>query len=260
MQFSALSAFAAAILIPTALASPLPASQDATTTTSVVAAASYTPYVWNEGESDAYTIYQTCNVTNRNQLLKGFENLKEITAHARDHILRFGNSSEIFIRYFGQAASAEPLGWYAKFVDGDKGKIVFRCDDIDGFCSQNPTWGGYWRGVNGTNEIVMCDISYSDRLYNDQMCTQGYTIAEGDETTIWSGDLMHRVMHTESFGELVVKHYAETYAECLQLAKNNTAQAVRNIDSIRLFAMEAYAYDIAVPGVGCLGTLPNISS
>lgn len=255
MQYSIISALAATLLAPTVLALPLPAGESTATSTEVVAAASSTPFVWNKGGVDTFTIHQSCNATNRNQLLRAFSDLEDVTSHARDHILRYGNTSEIFIRYFGQAASAEPLGWYSRFASGDKGNLLFRCDDIDGNC-KNPGWAGHWRGANATDETVICDLSYSSRLYNDQICGHGYTIAGSANSLTWAGDLMHRVMHTDSFGEFVAGHYADTYVECLELAKTNATFAVRNSASLRLFALDAYAYDIAVPGIGCLGTPP----
>lgn len=256
MQFLLLSALAA--LAAPALALPLPDAGTSSSTTSfssssAAAAATSTPYSWDAGYVDAFQIHQSCNATNRNQLLRAFSDLRDVTAHARDHILRYGNTSDIFVRYFGTAASAEPLGWYSKFVSGQKNTLLFRCDDIDGNC-KNDGWAGHWRGSNATDETVICDLSYTSRLYNDQICSQGYTVAGSSNALTWAGDLMHRVMHTDSFGEFVTGHYADTYSECLELAKNDTAKAVRNSATLRYFALDAYAYDIAVPGVGCLGT------
>lgn len=44
--------------------------------------------------------------------------------------------------------------------------------------------------------------------------------------------------------------------EILQLAIDHPEQAVRNSATLRHFAVEVYAYDIAVPGQGCPGTVP----
>lgn len=47
--------------------------------------------------------------------------------------------------------------------------------------------------------------------------------------------------------------------EILQLAIDHPENAVRNSATLRHFAVEAYAYDIAVPGQGCSGTVPVAS-
>jgi hypothetical protein len=69
----------------------------------------------------------------------GLQEALTITRQARDHILRWGNQSEIYQKYFGQAPTGEPLGWFTKIVDGDKSDILFRCDNIDGNCN-NEGW------------------------------------------------------------------------------------------------------------------------
>jgi hypothetical protein len=67
---------------------------------------------------------------------KGLEETLTIVGHARDHILRYGNSSEVYTKYFGDAPTGEPLGWFTKIADGDKSGILFRCDNVDGNCDQ----------------------------------------------------------------------------------------------------------------------------
>jgi hypothetical protein len=51
--------------------------------------------------------------------------------------MRYGNSSDIYVKYFGNNPTAEPAGWYDKVVNGDKTGVLFRCDDIDNKCSQD---------------------------------------------------------------------------------------------------------------------------
>lgn len=236
------------------LAAPLfgKAASDSPEKTSKAPIPSATPYNWNDGMVDHYPIHQSCNATNRNQLVRAFEDLHEVATHAKNHILRFGNTSEIFIRYFGEAASAEPLGWFARVADGDKSNLLFRCDDIDGNC-KNDGWAGHWRGENASDETVICDLSYTTRIYNDQLCSRGYTVSGSKTSESWAGDLMHRIFHTDSMGEFVAGHYADTFEEVLQLAKTNSSLAVRNSATLRYFAIDAYTYDIIIPGIGCLG-------
>lgn len=254
MKFSTVSAFSLSLILSQVQAVPLfgRAESVSSTQTTKAAAATSTPFVWDNGKVDTYTIHQSCNATNKNQLVRAFQDVYDVASHAKDHILRFGNTSEIFIRYFGEAASAEPLGWFSRIADGDKSNLLFRCDDIDGNC-QNDGWAGHWRGENGTDETVICDLSYSSRLYNDQLCSQGYTVSGSKTASSWAGDLMHRLLHTDSMGELVAGHYADSFEECLELAKTNHTLAVRNSATLRYFAIDAYTYDIAVPGIGCLG-------
>jgi len=86
------------------------------------------------------------------------------------------------------------------------------------------------------------------------MCSNGYTIANNKLATYFAADLMHRLYHTTKIGEGAAEHYADTYTECLELAQNNSAEAVRNTHSLQYFALDVYAMEIALPGEGCTGT------
>ena len=85
------------------------------------------------------------------------------------------------------------------------------------------------------------------------MCAYGYTVAGSGTTLYWASDLLHRLYHTSKIGEDVIDHYADEYAECLELAVHSPAEAVRNSATLRYFALDAYAYDVALPGEGCTG-------
>lgn len=53
-------------------------------------------------------------------------------------------------------------------------------------------------------------------------------------------------------------HHADTYAEMLELAKGeNGSLSTSNSASLYYFATEVYAFDIAVPGEGCVGKAPS---
>jgi hypothetical protein len=43
------------------------------------------------------------------------------------------------------------------------------------------------------------------------------------------------------------------------LAKNAPQQAVRNSATLRRFAVDVYAYDIALPGEGCSGIVADVN-
>lgn len=144
------------------------------------------------------------------------------------------------------------IGWYEKIVGGDRSQFKFRCDDIDGNCAL-PGWGGHWRGENATEETVICEASYTTRRPLEGLCGYGYTVATGALNAYFGADLMHRLFHMPSVGEEAVGHFADDYADCLALAQTDPAEAARNSHSLQYFALDVYAYDIAIPGDGCTG-------
>lgn len=113
--------------------------EQAVTVTQTVTASTPEPTVWqwDLGGSKFVPIHQSCNATERALLQRGFEDAYKLAQHAQDHILRFGNSSDYYQKYFGNSSTAEPIGWYDKIVNGDKTGVWFRCDDIDGNCHQD---------------------------------------------------------------------------------------------------------------------------
>lgn len=132
-----LSAIAA--LAATAAASPLVARQ----TSSAPMATGTAPHhplavsqgwKWDADGRKDYPVHPSCNSTQRRQLELGLSELKELAGHARDHILRYGNSSTQFLKYFGSGTTAEPIGWHSRMVDADKTGMLFRCDDPDRNC------------------------------------------------------------------------------------------------------------------------------
>lgn len=81
----------------------------------------------------------------------------------------------------------------------------------------------------------------------------GYTVSQSPQNLYLSADLVHRLFHTPAFGEDVVGHHADSYDECLELAEHAPGEAVRNTHSLIYFALDVYAWDVSVPGVGCTG-------
>jgi hypothetical protein len=114
-------------------ASPLAPRRDATVT---VTASSPAATAWDAGAVHDYPIHASCNTTQHAYIKQGLDEAITICSQARDHILRWGNSSEIYQKYFGNSSTGEPLGWFTKIVDGDKSDVHFRCDNIDGNCNQ----------------------------------------------------------------------------------------------------------------------------
>lgn len=115
-------------------------------------------------------------------------------------------------------------------------------------------WGGHWRGDNATDETVICDLSYETRRPLEQLCAFGYTVAGSETNTYFGSDLIHRLFHMPAFGENYVEHFAENYAGALELARTNATFATHDSDILQYFALDVYAYDITIPGVGCPGT------
>lgn len=92
------------------------------------------------------------------------------------------------------------------------------------------------------------------------MCGFGYDVANGPTNFYWASDLLHRLLHVPKVGEGIVEHYAGEYNEVIELAQSHSDEAVRNSDTLQYFALEAYAYDIALPGEGCAGKWTATSS
>ncbi|KAL8637487.1 MAG: hypothetical protein Q9228_005246 [Teloschistes exilis] len=207
---------------------------------------------WDAGATRDFRIHESCNTTEVTQLRKGFADTMTLATHAKQHILRFSNSSQFYQKYFGEAPTGEAIGYYEKLINGDRGNALFRCDNPDGNC-KNKGWGGHWRGENATGETVICPLSYETRRPLEQLCAFGYTVAGSETNTYFGSDLIHRLFHMPAFGDDHVEHFAEDYAGALELARTNSSFATHDSDILQYFALDTYAHDIAVPGVGCSG-------
>ncbi|OAG02334.1 zincin [Paraphaeosphaeria sporulosa] len=253
---SAVLLFAASAVASPAL---LPRQASTVTVTEVAPAPAPTATAWNSGAVDEFPVHSSCNATEAAQIKRGLSETMAMVGHARDHILRWGNSSEIYQKYFGNASTGEPIGWYTKIAEGDKAGILFRCDNPDGNCGQEG-WAGHWRGENATSETVICPLSYEVRKPLEALCGFGWDVANGKTNFYWASDLLHRLLHIPKVGEGIVEHYAEDYASVIELAKTESELSVRDSDTLQLFALEAYAYDVAIPGEGCTGKWTATSS
>jgi hypothetical protein len=63
-----------------------------------------------------------------------------------------------------------------------------------------------------------------------------------------------------SIGNEYIEHYLETYQEILDDAGQPGSNATHDSDVLQYFALEAYAYDVAVPGEGCSGEVEEVST
>ncbi|EKV07786.1 Antigen 1 [Penicillium digitatum PHI26] len=207
---------------------------------------------WNAGAVNQFPIHSSCNATQRRQIEQGLNETITLASHAQDHILRWKNESEIYRKYFGDRPTMEALGAFDVVVNGDKNDILFRCDNPDGNCA-NEGWAGHWRGENATGETVICDLSYETRRSLSTMCGLGYTVSESETNTFWAADLLHRLYHVPAFGQKWIDHFADGYEEVIDQAKTNATLSTHDSETLQYFALEVYAFDIAVPGTGCPG-------
>lgn len=130
-RFASLMLFGAAAVS----ASPLAARHATTVTVTATPDAAPTSSAWDAGAVHQYPIHASCNATQQQYIKNGLDETITICRQARDHILRWGNSSAIYQKYFGNAPTGEPIGWFTKIVDGDKADVLFRCDDPDQNCA-----------------------------------------------------------------------------------------------------------------------------
>ncbi|KAJ5437891.1 Major allergen Asp f 2 [Penicillium daleae] len=207
---------------------------------------------WNAGGVTQFPIHSSCNATQRRQIELGLAEAVDLAAHARDHILRWRNESEIYRKYFGNGPSMEAIGAFEVVVNGDKNDVLFRCDNPDGNCDLEG-YAGHWRGENGTKETVICDLSYETRRSLSTMCGMGYTISGSETNTFWASDLLHRLYHLPAIGQNWVDHYADGYHEVIELATENVTLSTHDSETLQYFALEVYAHDISIPGIGCPG-------
>jgi hypothetical protein len=98
-----------------------------------------TTHDWARGAVTEFPLHESCNSTERAILQRAFSDGVKLALHAKEHILRYGNSSGFYQRYFGKAATAEPIGWYERIAHGDRAGLLFRCDDPDRNCRLNPS-------------------------------------------------------------------------------------------------------------------------
>jgi len=133
-----------------------PRQQSPAVVTVTVPAPAPVSTAWNAGAVTEYPIHASCNATQRGYIKQGLQETIMLSRQARDHILRWGNESDIYQKYFGDAPTGEPLGWFTKIADGDKAGVLFRCDNIDGNCGQ--------AGMFVSVQFVLTDLLTMDRL------------------------------------------------------------------------------------------------
>lgn len=122
----------AALAFAYAMAAPAPTSHHLTTADA--SDHDHHDTDWYDAASQDFIIHHSCNATETVQLRKALADAVKLAGHAKQHILRYGNSSAHYRKYFGNAPSGEAIGYFDKVVNGNRQTSLFRCDNPDGNC------------------------------------------------------------------------------------------------------------------------------
>ncbi|KAK6910705.1 hypothetical protein I203_104737 [Kwoniella mangroviensis CBS 8507] len=208
----------------------------------------------NQNYKTDITIHESCNATQRRMLEKALSDTFEVATVAQEYVVKNGAEDPVFQKYFGKEKEAYStvVGVWESLLTSNKDGVIFRCDNPDGNCGQ-AGWRGHWRGENATLETVICDLSYTDRYFNEYFCMNGYTVAGSPLGTHWSIDLIHRMFHVPVITNELVGHYSEDYASALELAEHNATYSPMDSDALQAFAAHVYAVEVAQGGDACIG-------
>ncbi|GAA5939420.1 hypothetical protein JCM3775_001705 [Rhodotorula graminis] len=216
-----------------------------------------------EGHVADVQIHESCNASQTVYLRNGLNEMKALAEHAHDRILTLGETDPLYVKYFGNASSAAASGLYAQIVWGNKPGVLLRCDNPDGNCDQSTAegkWAGHYRGSNATEETVICDRTYTDRWHLSSLCWDGNEIGVAPASHWLGADLLHRMMHIPSIVYHHVEHAADSYPDVLALAASNSSLTVYNQATFQLYALDAYARDVAFPPNGCVGAEAHLAA
>jgi hypothetical protein len=86
-------------------------------------------------QQPAFPIHESCNVTLHQQLSRALDETVVLARHAKEHLLRWGGESPFVQRYFGNASTAAPIGFFERVASAERGSMLFRCDDPDKNCA-----------------------------------------------------------------------------------------------------------------------------
>lgn len=122
----------AALALAYAMAAPAPLSHHLVTDDT----SEHVPHDtdWYDNASQDFFIHPSCNATETVQLRKALADAVKLADHAKQHILRYGNSSAHYRKYFGNALLGEVIGYLDKVVNRDRTTSLFCCDNPDGNC------------------------------------------------------------------------------------------------------------------------------
>ncbi|GAA5976676.1 hypothetical protein JCM10908_005591 [Rhodotorula pacifica] len=206
-------------------------------------------------------IHESCDAGQAHFIRAGLDDMNLLAKHAYDRILKYGETDELYRKYFGNASSATAAGFYAQLLYGNKPGVLFRCDNPDGNCNEvtaEGPWAGHHRGKNATEQTVICPPTYTRRRQLSTLCWDGIAIGSEPPARLLATDFMHRLIHVPSITYNHIHHAADSLGGVLELAAHNDSQTVTNQNTYQFYALDAYAYDVVWPGKSCmLANPPN---
>ncbi|GAA5917928.1 hypothetical protein JCM5296_007000 [Sporobolomyces johnsonii] len=200
-------------------------------------------------------IHESCDAGQAHFIRAGLDDMNTLAKHAYERILKYGETDELYIKYFGNASSASAAGFYAQLLYGNKPGVLFRCDNPDGNCDQvtaEGPWAGHHRGQNATEQTVICPPTYTRRMQLATLCWDGVEIGSLPPARWLATDFMHRLIHIPSITYGHIEHAADSLGGVLELAANNDSMTVWNQNTYQFYALDAYAYDVVWPGKSCV--------
>lgn len=197
-------------------------------------------------------IYHTCNVTNTRMLNSAFEDSVEASAVAKRRLLDFGVDDVYYKRWFGNGSIFTVMGVLDHLIESSKEGVLFRCDDVDGLCAENPDYYAGHHRESAPSETVICDYFYQSKKPLSTVCFDG-TIVEVGPKHYAGIDLLHRYLHVPSMSLDYVGEFAEGLNETLEYVENNATYAVRNTDNYLYYIADVYTSSVILGG--CLGDI-----
>ncbi|GAA5915223.1 Zps1p [Sporobolomyces salmoneus] len=204
-------------------------------------------------------IHESCDAGQAHFIQSGLDDMNLLAKHAFDRILKYGESDELYRKYFGNASSAAAAGFYAQLLYGNKPGVLFRCDNPDGNCNEvteEGPWAGHHRGKNATEQTVICPPTYNRRMQLATLCWDGVEIGSIPPARWLATDFMHRLMHVPSIVYGHISHAADSLGGVFELASSNDSATVTNQNTFQFYALDAYAYDVVWPGKSCVTSNP----
>lgn len=65
-----------------------------------------------------FPIHESCNASQKMQIERGLFDTKRLSRSAVDHLLHHGNTSDLFLTYFGRGADpAIPIGYFERILE-----------------------------------------------------------------------------------------------------------------------------------------------
>ncbi|KAG0665026.1 hypothetical protein C6P46_000652 [Rhodotorula mucilaginosa] len=222
-------------------------------------------------------IHESCDAGQAHFIRAGLDDMNMLAKHAYDRILKYGETDELYVKYFGNASSATAAGFYAQLLYGNKPGVLFRCDNPDGNCNESTAegpWGenrssllsttlaltddaftliaGHHRGKNATEQTVICPPTYTRRKQLSTLCWDGVAIGSEPPSRLLATDFMHRLIHVPSITYDHIHHAADSLGGVLELAARNDPTTVANQNTYLFYSLDTYAYDVVWPGKSCM--------